>query len=259
MRKTLTVMATVMALSIGMMGAAVASSTVLEPFTQAELDSNWTVDRTFPSGDVTSISAHGRDDVAAIGVVGEQRSTQGSFYHFEGIKKVADFGSAVAIDLYVPSEWASVGDGPLNVGFWASDDPITAYPLIVFRNGETIDAGFYVYDTTTGAYVDSGVAVRYDGWNTLAITLDDDSDTVQYAINGEAAGSSYAGSDQIGQVFLNHFNDGATDYTAHWHAGSDDVAELTKDDCKNGGFRDLGFRNQGQCIASIVAHPNANR
>ena len=34
---------------------------------------------------------------------------------------------------------------------------------------------------------------------------------------------------------------------------------LTKDDCKRGGWRDLGFRNQGQCIASIVANPRAGR
>jgi hypothetical protein len=34
---------------------------------------------------------------------------------------------------------------------------------------------------------------------------------------------------------------------------------LTKEDCKKGGWRDLGFRNQGQCIASIVANPRAGK
>jgi hypothetical protein len=28
---------------------------------------------------------------------------------------------------------------------------------------------------------------------------------------------------------------------------------LSKDDCKNGGWRDLGFRNQGQCVRSVAA------
>ena len=32
---------------------------------------------------------------------------------------------------------------------------------------------------------------------------------------------------------------------------------LTKDDCKSGGWEALGFKNQGQCIASIVANDNA--
>lgn len=32
-----------------------------------------------------------------------------------------------------------------------------------------------------------------------------------------------------------------------------------KDACKDGGFAGLGFRNQGQCIASIVANENAGK
>lgn len=32
-----------------------------------------------------------------------------------------------------------------------------------------------------------------------------------------------------------------------------------KDDCKNGGFAGLDFRNQGQYIASIVANENAGK
>jgi hypothetical protein len=32
---------------------------------------------------------------------------------------------------------------------------------------------------------------------------------------------------------------------------------LGKEDCKRGGWRDLGFRNQGLCIASVVANENS--
>lgn len=257
MRKTITVLTAVIALTVSMMGAAIASSTLLDPFTSAELEDNWTVDRQFPSGGVTSVSAHGRSDVAAVAIVGELRSTQGSFRYFEGIKKVGDFGPTVQVDLYMPSEWATVGNGPLNIGFWTSDDPISAYPLIVFRNSATVDAGFYVYNTQTGAYAPSGVEVRYDGWNTLQVVLDADSDTANYLINGQAAGLTYAANNTIGQVFLNHFNDGVTDYTAHWHAGV--IAAPSANDCKKGGFAALGFRNQGQCVSSFVANTNANR
>lgn len=31
------------------------------------------------------------------------------------------------------------------------------------------------------------------------------------------------------------------------------------DDCKTGGFEDFGFRNQGQCIASVMANENSGR
>lgn len=249
MKKMLTVMAMVIALAMSTMGAVLASDTMLDPFTQDELDTNWEVDRQFPSGDVTSVSAYGRDDVAAIGVIGDDHSTQGSFYYFEGIKKVADFGPAVQVDLYVPAEWETAATSPANVGFWTSDDPVTAYPLIVFRNGASVDAGFYVYDTVTGTYSPSGVDVAYDAWNTLSITLDPDNDAVHYAVNGQDAGSSFAGSDTIGQVFLNHYNDSVLDYTAHWHAG---VTEIdSKDQCKDGNWEGLGFKNQGQCLRFV--------
>ena len=39
----------------------------------------------------------------------------------------------------------------------------------------------------------------------------------------------------------------------------DVLAPLTKDDCKNGGFVELEFRNQGQCIASIQANERAGK
>lgn len=257
MRKTLLVMTMVIALSMSMIGAAIASSTMLASFTQAELDINWVADRQFPSGDVESVSAHGRDDVAAIGVVGDEQNTN-SFRWFEGIKKVDDFGPAVQVDLYVPSEWEDAETSPANVGFWASDNPLTAYPLIVFRNGETVDAGFYTYDVVfdedaqswVGVYVPSGVDVIYDGWNTLSITLDTDADLATYAINGQEAGTPlYAAGDTIGQVFLNHYNDGVLDYTAHWHAGLEEIH--SRDQCKDGSWEDAGFKNQGQCLRFV--------
>lgn len=254
MKRTTTAIATAVALSMSIAGAAMASDTMLDPLTQTELDTNWQADRQFPSGGVTSVSAHGRDDVAEIGVVGDQRSTVSPFYYFEGIKKVGEFGTAVQVDLFVPTEWEDAGTSPLHVGFWSSDvdsaGDITAYPLVVFRNGDTVEAGFYVYDTTSGDYLASGVAVEYGAWNTLSIALDEATETVAYAVNGQAAGSSYAGGDTIGQVFLNHYNDGASDYTAHWHAGIEEVD--SKAQCVDGGWEDAGFRNQGQCVRFVT-------
>jgi hypothetical protein len=36
-------------------------------------------------------------------------------------------------------------------------------------------------------------------------------------------------------------------------------APQTKQDCKKGGFASYGFKNQGQCVASIVANPDAHK
>jgi hypothetical protein len=254
MRKTLLVMAMVSALAMSTLGAAVASDAMLAPFTQDELDDNWVADRQYPSGGVNSVTFDGRDDVAKISIIGEEQDSD-PFRQFEGIKKVDDFGLAVQVDLFVDSDWQS--QSPVNVGFWASDDPISAYPLIVYRNSASVDAGFYTWDVVydegagvwVGVYVPADTEVKYDDWNTLSMALDPDEGVVNYAINGDDVGSIDASGERIGQVFLNHYNAGDRNYEAYWHAG---VAEPTsKDDCKNGRWEEFGFRNQGQCIQFV--------
>jgi len=219
-------------------------SGLLIPFTQDELDDNWVADRKFPTGGVESVSFNGRDNVAKIGVIAAQQDAD-QFRRFEGIKKVDDFGTKVQVDLYVPGEWQDAN--VVNVGFWSSDNPISAYPLIVYRNGATVDAGFYTWDGV--GYVYAGIAVEYEDWNTLAISLDTENEFANYIINGEAAGGMTATGSNIGQVFLNHYNDGERDYFAYWHAGI--PSPKTIDDCKKGGWQNYGFRNQGQCIAFV--------
>jgi hypothetical protein len=238
--------------AIGVYQSSTAATNFLDPFTQEELDNNWVTDRQYPSGGVNSVSFEGRNDVAAIGVIGENQFTPANgstFYHFEGIKKIANFGTDGQIDLYVPSEWQDAA--VVNVGFWASDDPLTAYPIIVYRNSAAVDAGFYTWDGV-GGYVPSEVPVKYNDWNTLSISLDTEAQRANYSINGSSAGGIQANGANIGQVFLNHYNDGVRDYVAHWHAGLQEVAEPTKEDCKNGGWKELGFRNQGLCVSSFA-------
>lgn len=238
-----------------------ALAATLDEFTDAELD-NWVTDRQFPSGGVESVSIHGRDNVAAIGVIGDEQSTQGSFYYYEGIKKVDNFGSEVSLDLYVPEEWEDTETSPLNVGMWTSDSPLSAYPLIVFRNGEEVDAGFYVYEYIfddegvfeKAQYTPSEIDVEYGEWNTLSIVLDDEHNSFVYMVNGEFAGEMadvFGGStgDFIEQVYLNHYNNGDLDYTAYWHVGIEDPEE--KMQCMKGGFEAYGFNNQGQCVRFV--------
>ena len=161
----------------------------------------------------------------------------------------------VQADLYVPSEWQDAD--VVNVGLWASDDPLTAYPLIVYRNNEEADAGFYTYTYefdengvfVQASYVFSEATVNYDGWNTLAISLDTDEGQANYTINGIESGSIAASGDYIKEVFLNHYNDGVRIYDAYWHAGIPDPS--VKSDCKKGGWEEFGFRNQGQCIRFV--------
>lgn len=251
MRTRLTVvMAMAVTLVVSTVGLALATSTMLDPFTQDELDNNWVADRLYPSGGVESVAFAGRDNVAQISMDSTQASDDGSWWGYEGIKKVADHGVAVQVDLYVPS---SFQDHPVNAGFWASDDPITAYPIIAFRNDDAVDAGFYTWDGVSG-WTATGITVNYDAWNTFSMTLDSANDVVSYAINGQEAGSIAATSDTLGQVFLNQYNygairDNAIDYTVHWHAGLEDIDD--RDQCKDGSWEAAGFKNQGQCIRYV--------
>lgn len=215
------------------------SAPTLSPFTQEELDDNWEADRQFPSGGVQSVSFDGRDNVAAIGVIAEDQSTVSQFYYFEGIKKVDNFGDKVSIDLYVPEKWENAETSPQNVGMWVSDSPLSAYPIIVFRNGDDVDAGFYTYDYVfdedgefvESIYVPASVAVNYGEWNTLSVVRDAENESFVYNINGEEAGrmDQVFGNigDYIEQVYLNHYNDGELDYAAYWHAGVEEVEEVS--------------------------------
>ena len=94
--------------------------------------------------------------------------------------------------------------------------------------------------------------------------LEPTSQQYTFSINGDLVGMGAGGENFIREVFLNSYNYGLDEfpnlsngsYAAHWHVG---VESITKDDCKDGGWKALGFRNQGQCIASVVANEAAGR
>lgn len=274
MRKTTTAMAAAIALTMGMMGTAVAADTMLDPFTETKLDTNWEADRQFPSDGVTSVSAFGRDDVAAIGV-DSGATASGGFQRTEGIKTVGvqDFGSAVQVDLYLDPAWQ---DTAARAGLWVAGAENGArndwFGIIDFiSSDECVDCtshpdnaldrtfqGFRIWDSTVGwtEYLDT--AFEYGTWVTLTITLDTATNEFHYAIDGVDVGSAGAGdSEVIGEVFLNSYNYGADEfvtlnsdsYTAHWHVGLDEID--SRDQCKDGYWEEAGFKNQGQCLRFV--------
>jgi hypothetical protein len=50
------------------------------------------------------------------------------------------------------------------------------------------------------------------------------------------------------------YDQGTSDWT--WSCG---VTAATQDHCKNGAWEVLGFKNQGQCIATMQANEHANK
>ena len=208
------------------------------PLTQDELDNNWTADRTFPTGGVTSVAFDGRNDVADIGIISDDVSTaSGTFYRTEGIqtKNLQDFGDAVQVDLYVDSDWA---DKAVRAGFWVAGydnaDALQSYGIIEFTNVEELSSGDspYTYNfngwrvwDNSGYWTDVNMSFSYDQWYTLEIVLDAANQQFLYYINGKLIGTGTApSSEYIGKLWLNQYNYGldtfptlsTENYDAHW-------------------------------------------
>lgn len=242
--------------------------TLLDSFTQTELDNDWEADREFPTDGVNSVSAFSRDDVARIGIDSTE-TAPGTFQRTEGIKTVGadDFGTAVQVDLYVDPDWA---DQATRAGFWTvGDDGSGArdnfFGIIEFVNLETSTSGdsaqgdhegWRVWSSLSG-WMNLDTDFTYGEWVTLRIELDTDDEEYDYYINDEYVGSVAGGANFIRELFLNSYNYGEDtfpnlgngDYAAHWHVGQ--LNPETKNDCKKGGWEEFGFENQGQCIRFV--------
>lgn len=252
-------------------GTVVASShfASLAPFTQAELNTNWEADRQFPSDGVTSVSEFSRDDVARIGIDSAETDTN-TFRRTEGIKTVGaqNFGDAIQVDLYVDPDWQNKA---VRAGFWVVGDNgagardnlfgilefVHLEPSTSGASAQGNHEGWRFWDSTTGLWTNLPTPVTYGEWVTLGIELDTTTQMYNYYLNGDLVASATGGENFIRELFLNSYNYGLDEfpnlsndsYAAHWHVGT--VDPVTKDECKNGGWEDFGFQNQGQCIRFV--------
>ena len=217
---------------------------------------------------MTSVSQFGRDNVARIGIDSNETAL-GTFQRTEGIKTVGsqNFGTAVQVDLYVDPDWQ---DNATRAGFWVvGDDGAGArdnlFGILEFVNLEPSTSGISAqgnhegwrfWDSTIG-WTNLPTPFTYGEWVTLGIELDPTAQMYNYYINGELVATAAGGENFIRELFLNSYNYGLDEfpslgndtYAAHWHVGS--LSPESQEDCKNGGWEDFGFRNQGQCIAFV--------
>lgn len=267
-KKVITSLSTGLAITLLSVGVVSASSHLLDPFTQVELDTNWEADRAFPTDGVTSVSAFGRDGVARIGIDSAE-SASGTFQRTEGIKTVGaqNFGDSVQVDLYVDPDWQ---DTAVRAGFWVVGDDGAGnrdnlFGIIEFVNLEPSTSGdsaqgdhegWRVWSSLTG-WMNLPTDFTYGEWATLRIDLDTDAMLYNYYINDELVATAPAGDNFIRELFLNSYNYGLDtfpnlnndSYAAHWHVGIEDPTD--KEQCKNGGWEAYGFKNQGQCIRFV--------
>lgn len=126
------------------------------------------------------------------------------------------------------------------------------FGIIEFVNGG--HEGWRYWVSANGAWTNLDTEFAYGEWVTLKIELDADNQQYKFHINGDEVAAGVGGDNFLREVFLNSYNyglEGGSDYQAHWHGGLLAVDPATKDDCKQGGFADFGFKNQGQCIQFV--------
>jgi len=234
------------------------------PLTQAELDANWGTDRAAPSGGHGSVTFDGRSDVLEVRIDPDLRSTGSSFYYTEGLKRDVPDVDAAKIDLYVDPAWLGTGTATapdVRAGFWGVGENAGAamsYPIAEFTTaGDGGYVGWRVWDSSTG-WVNLPQVPVEAGWTTISVVLDEANDQFDLTIGDDGATSSALGATSLGSVIVNSYNygPGSQPYDVRWSDFAyGALVELTsKEQCKEGGWADFGFRNQGQCVASLTAN-----
>lgn len=199
-------------LCFGMIGAANAD---VFSFDNPDL-SGWYQDRSSPN--VFETAEFDGDDRLHIGISGADQQSN-SFYNYQGNKH--DFGDAIPEysivgDLFVDSEWET---GSWNVGMWGtlfdSNDDVSAYPIVSYRNGADMDAGFYGFNYVEGGWFPVLSVSDFDEWYSLEMAYDELG--LNYFVNGQKVASfddTYPHA-QIGNIILNSYNSGE-DYDVYW-------------------------------------------
>jgi MYXO-CTERM domain-containing protein len=110
---------------------------------------------------------------AADGANSRPGSFSGAFYNTQGRKYDLPSGSTfLAIDLYVPADWASTERRM--AGVWGTAfnalDAVSAYPILEFTS-DSASPRFRGYNTNDGSWIDLGLpsGFSYDAWYTLQI------------------------------------------------------------------------------------------
>ncbi len=193
------------------------------PFTPSEVSTNWSTDRTAPSGGHESVAFGGRSDVLEMRVNTANASPTTGFYRTEGLQRQIAASDTVKADLYVEGDWAAKD---VRAGLWAvgkdASDTISAYPIVEFISGNGGSyTGWRIWDGVNGGWTNTTTPYNSNAWNTLEISLNTNTDQFNVFVNGaQITSKAGGGTANISAVILNNFNaannNAAFDYAARW-------------------------------------------
>jgi len=229
------------------------------PFTQAEIDDNWVVDRSIPSGGYGSVTFDGRTNVLEMRVDPDNRNEPSPFYYTEGLLRQSPGATALRADLYIDPAWAG---HDVRAGFWGvghdGASVRSAYPIVEYHQVGGA-AGWRVWDSDNGQWLPHPATTGHGEWATLEIILDSETGQFVMSVDGATTTLPVLGSESLGEVIVNMYNygPGTPAYAMHvsdFAIGDVLPSPVEKDDCRKGGYVDLGYANQGLCIAGIVSN-----
>lgn len=138
-------------------------------------------------------------------------------------------------------------------------------------NGLHVNGDNNVYGAAGNAFIAAqGTQITEEGWYTMQHTFRDDDGVLavdltlldsdgqvvfQTTRSNPADVMSLVGGNRYGWFATNNVAGGVEMDNHELYL----AADVTKDDCKNGGYASYGFSNQGQCVSWVQANPNANK
>jgi hypothetical protein len=181
----------------------------------------WSTDRYAPASFTNVGTVNGVNNVLGIGISSAQSSANragtgqdSGFYDWQGdlTPVTGGPGDDVAVQLYIPSSWASNANGDVQTALWVDTVNQDDFGILGFTNFGTDNqtgnssATFEAWDSVNGVWDDLSAPVLYGQWNTLDI--DDTGTAFDYLINGVLVGSSGLNvpDEALADVFLEAYN-----------------------------------------------------
>ncbi len=189
------------------------------PFTASEVATNWSADRSTPSGGFESTSFGGRNNVLRLGVDNTNANTSATFYQTEGLQRSIPDSDTVKASLYVDSAWTGK---QVRAGLWGvghdSTHGVSAYPIVEYSSAAN---GWRIYDSMTGDWTNVHGHKASDTWHTVQISLNVNQNTFGVFLDNAFVGTSPADvTTHLGAVILNSYNYATgshdDDYNAYW-------------------------------------------
>jgi hypothetical protein len=183
----------------------------------------------------------------------------GAFYNTQGRKyDLPEVATAMQVELYVPSDWATTGRRM--AGFWGTafdaSDAVSGYPIIEFTSDsagtDQPQPRFRAYDN--GVWIDMGLPTgfTYDSWVTLEMRLVPSTGEFIYEVGDlDAATTALSGTSsvRIANVILQgHNTEAGVTYTIHWDNFEFSIVPNGCTDMAACNYDPAATCNDGSCI-----------